>query len=148
MGFCLKTVLQLFSTCPVACLLLLARLPVGVKGFGVGCYAGLSSSVTRRNSVAVGGSTVTPALSSFRNTWAVDRPVGWGTMALGAARDGGGNEHKDKKDQREGTEDSSDAADDDLVSGKGLNGGSMLFCASSFVAFSRFQRCVFSQARG
>lgn len=36
-------------------------------------------------------------------------------MSMGGAMDGGGNEHKDKEDQREGTEDSS-GADDNLVS--------------------------------
>lgn len=120
---CLKTtVVQLFSTCPVAWLMLLllpATFPVGVKGFGVGYHASVSSSVARRNSAAVGDNSVAPASSAFRNTWAVDRRVGWGVMTkMGAARDGGGNEHKDKKDQREGTEDSSGATGDDLVSGK------------------------------
>lgn len=120
---CLKTTVQLFSTCPVAWLLLLlpATLPVGVKGFGVGYHASVSSSVARRNSAVVGDNSMAPAPSSLRNTWAVDRRVGCGVMTkMGAARDGGGNEHKDKKDQREGTEDSSGAAGDDLVSGKVL----------------------------
>ena len=36
-------------------------------------------------------------------------------MSMGGAMDGGGNEHKDKEDQREGTEGSS-GADDNLVS--------------------------------
>lgn len=36
-------------------------------------------------------------------------------MSMGGAMDGGGNEHKDKEDQREGTEGSS-GADDSLVS--------------------------------
>lgn len=37
------------------------------------------------------------------------------TMSMGS-RDGGGNEHKDKKDQREETEDSNSGTDDALVS--------------------------------
>lgn len=40
-------------------------------------------------------------------------------MSMGGAMDGGGNEHKDKEDQREGTEDSSGAGDNLLVDVQG-----------------------------
>ena len=104
------------------CLLLLALHPTALESFVLNYHGGVPR--VRANDAAIARGGTLPRTSAAAGTTkrastfgVIGRASRCGIISMGGgAMDGGGNEHKDKEDQREGTEDSSSAADDNLVS--------------------------------
>lgn len=102
-------------------LLLLALHPTALESFVLG-YHGAPARVRANDAALVRGGiqarAMPPGATSRAYAFSTSiraRASRCSIMSMGGAMDGGGNEHKDKEDQREGTEDSSGAGDN-LVS--------------------------------
>lgn len=97
----------------LSCILLLASLPVNLHGFTMN-FGGFTDNHRVRGSIIYGERLLRVRESAIP----LVRRGGEASlvcMNLGP-RDGGSNEHKDYKDQREGTDNSSSEKDDELVS--------------------------------